>query len=97
MRAMLVSLLILAGCATAAEQLTPVPASATLIGKWKGDWGGNMTHPMSGTTGTRPDGSVWVYLNVGRVEFPLKVLSDKRLEGTGRSATHQGPVILSRE
>ncbi|MBI2878972.1 MAG: hypothetical protein HYY19_04535 [Candidatus Rokubacteria bacterium] len=54
------------------------------------------THPMRGTTGTRPDGSVWVHLKTSGSEFPLRVV-DNRLEGTGQSARHYGPVILTRE
>ncbi len=58
---------------------------------------GRSTHRMSGTIGAKPDGSVWVVLDVEGRDFPLKVVSPKRLEGTGRSATHYGSVTLNRE
>ena len=120
---------ILGGCAPAmgpsTEPLTPGPAPTSLVGRWKGEWGGKMTHPMEvviekqegsvvwgtvtfylhgsapthpmrGTTETRPDGSVWVHLKTSGSEFPLRVVGN-RLEGTGQSARHYGPVILTRE
>lgn len=120
---------ILVGCASVmgstTEPLTPGPTPTSLVGRWKGEWGGHMTHPMEvviekqegsvvwgtvsfhlhgsastqpvrGTTGTRPDGSVWVHLTTGGSEFPLRVMGN-RLEGTGQSARHYGPVILTRE
>ena len=119
----------LVGCAPrmgpTTEPMTPGPTPTSLVGRWKGEWGGNMTHPMvvviekqegsvvwgtvsfhlhgsaptlpvRGTTGTRPDGSVWVHLKTGGSEFPLRVVGN-RLEGTGQSASHYGPVILTRE
>lgn len=127
--ALLALVAILVGCAPAmgptTEPLTPGPTPTSLVGRWKGEWGGNMTHPMEvviekqegsvvwgtvsfylhgsasahpvrGTTGTRPDGSVWVHLKTSGSEFPLRVMGN-RLEGTGQSARHYGPVILTRE
>lgn len=120
---------IFVGCAPAtrpsAEPLTPGPTPTSLVGRWRGEWGGNMTHPMGlviekqeasvvwgtvsfelhgsvstlparGTTGTRPDGSVWVQLKAGANEFQLRAVGN-RLEGTGQSPRHDGPVILTRE
>ena len=117
------SLLLLVACATVPTVVKPVPNPPNLVGKWKGEWGGNMVHPIemvldtqregivsgrmtfphsnyaavSGTIGAAQDGSVWVLLDVGGREFPLKVVSQKRLEGTGRSHGHFGPVTLTRE
>lgn len=116
-------LLLLVACATVPAAVKPIPNPPNLVGKWKGEWGGNMVHPMEmvvdrqregvvggwiifpgpthrlrGTVGAAPDGSVWVLLvDVGGREFPLKVVSEKRLEGTGRSHGHFGPVTLTRE
>ena len=122
-------LVLLSGCAAVTEELTGVANPPNLIGKWKGEWGGNMIHPiemvvekqqegkvsgtmtvfpqggkaihkMNGTIGAKPDGTVWAILTVaGRTPwaFPLKVISENRLEGTGRSMTHDGPVTLNRE
>ena len=107
------------------ESLTPGPSPTSLVGRWKGEWGGNMSHPMEvmiekqegsvvwglvtyylhgsaptyparGTIETRPDGNVWVHLKAGVGEFPLRLIGN-RLEGTGQSARHYGPVILTRE
>jgi len=118
--------LFLAACVTTTERLTPVANPPALMGKWTGEWGGTMVHPiemevekqdgvkvtgtmtfilhsgrsthrMSGTIGAKPDGSVWVVLDVEGRDFPLKVLSEKRLEGTGRSPMHYGPVTLNRQ
>lgn len=55
------------------------------------------THRLTGTIGAKPDGSVWVLADVEGREFPLKVISERQLEGTGRSRTHVGPVTLVRE
>lgn len=117
---------IVTGCATVEETLAPVPTPPNLVGKWKGEWGGNMVHPievvvedqqgqkvsgtmvfvvhgsftyhrMRGSVGAKRDGSIWVLLDVGGRDFSLKVVSDKRLEGTGRSTGHYGPVSLSRQ
>ena len=118
---------VLTSCAAVTEPLSPLPTPPNLLGRWKGEWGGNMNHPiemvvekqerasvrgaytffrpgyspsthrMSGTVGAKPDGGVWVLMDVEGREFSLKVVSDRRLEGTGRSGMHYGPVILSRE
>lgn len=118
-------LIVLSACAIVTEQLTPVPTPPNLIGKWKGEWGGNMVHPiemvvekqeggkvsgtmtipqgsypMSGTIGAKADGSLWaIFAVVGPStwDFPLKVISEKRLQGTGSSKHHYGPVTLMRE
>ena len=58
------------------------------------------TLPMTGTIGAKKDGSVWAVLVIqARTtwDFPLKVVSEKRVEGTGRSPGHYGPVTLNRE
>lgn len=59
------------------------------------------TYSVSGTIEARRDGTLWANLIVasGRTpwDFPLKFVSEKRLEGTGRSPRHFGPVILDRE
>lgn len=56
------------------------------------------TDQMTGTVGARQDGSIWVYVTtVGGVDFRLKVISDRRLEGEGSSQAHSGPVVLTRE
>ena len=52
---------------------------------------------MAGTIGARKDSTVWLSMGVMRAEFLLKVVSDRRLEGTGRSPSHVGPVVLTRE
>lgn len=122
------SLLLLVACASVSEELKPIPNPPNLVGKWKGEWGGNMVHPIglvvwkqeggrvsgtmtfsgghgsptsahpaSGTLGAKPDGSVWLMLDVEGRAFPLRVVSDKRLEGTGQSRGHFGPVTLTRE
>ncbi len=52
---------------------------------------------MAGIIGARQDGTVWLSIGVMRAELLLKVVSDRRLEGTGRSPSHFGPVILTRE
>lgn len=129
MVALLTLVAILVGCApamgSATEPLTPGPGPTSLVGRWKGHWGGDMTHPMEvvienqkgsvvwgtvtfylhgsapthpmrGTMETRPDGSVWVHLKTSGSEFPLRVMGN-RLEGTGQSARHHGPVLLTRE
>jgi len=120
-----ISVFVLSACATVGEQLAPVAKPPSLTSTWKGEWGGNMQHPielvvekrdgavvtgtmtfilhrtsahrMTGRIGAKQDGSVWVLMDVEGRDFPLKVVSEKRLEGTGRSSTHQGPVILTRE
>lgn len=58
---------------------------------------GRTTHGMAGIIGTRQDGTVWLSMGVMKAEFLLRVVSERRLEGTGRSPTHVGPVILTRE
>lgn len=58
---------------------------------------GRTTHGMAGIIGARQDGTVWLSMGVMKAEFLLKVVSDRRLEGTGRSPSHFGPVILTRE
>jgi len=116
---------VLGACATVGEQLAPVAKPPRLTGTWKGEWGGNMQHPialvvekqdgavvsgamtfihhrtsthrMTGRIGAKQDGSVWVLMDVEGRDFPLKVVCEQRLEGTGRSSGHQGPVILTRE
>ncbi|MGH7376905.1 MAG: hypothetical protein ACREKK_05755 [Candidatus Methylomirabilales bacterium] len=122
-------LVLLSGCAAVTEELTAVTSPPNLIGRWKGEWGGNMHHPievvvekqqegkvsgtmtffpkwgkvihtMNGTIGAKPDGTVWANLTVAAptpLTFPLNVISENRLEGTGRSANHYGPVTLNRE
>ena len=55
------------------------------------------THRMTGRIGAKQDGSVWVLMDVEGRDFPLRVVSEKRLEGTGRSHKHEGPVILTRQ
>lgn len=56
------------------------------------------TDEMTGAVGTRHDGSIWVYAStVGGVDFRLKVVSDRRLEGEGIARNHTGPVVLTRE
>lgn len=55
------------------------------------------THRMTGRIGAKQDGSVWVLMDVEGRDFPLKVISEKRLEGTGRSHKHEGPVMLKRK
>ncbi|MBI2459929.1 MAG: hypothetical protein HYV61_00080 [Candidatus Rokubacteria bacterium] len=55
---------------------------------------------MEGVIGAKPDGSLGVNLTVfgpSAWEFQLKVISEKKLEGTGRSPRHYGPVVLDRE
>lgn len=118
---------VLASCAAVTEPLTPLATPPNLLGKWKGEWGGTMNHPielvvekqertnvsgaytflrpghspsthrMTGTVGAKPDGSVWALMDVEGREFSLNVVSERRLEGTGRSHQHYGPVTLSRE
>lgn len=58
---------------------------------------GRTTHGMAGVIGARQDGTVWLSMGVMSAEFMLKVVSARRLEGTGRSPSHVGPVILTRE
>lgn len=58
---------------------------------------GRTTYGMAGTIGARKDGTVWLSMGVMSAEFLLKVVSDQRLEGTGRSPSHVGPVVLTRE
>lgn len=127
--ALLALVAMLVGCAPAmaqtTEPLTPGPTPTSLVGRWRGEWSGNMTHPMEvviekqegsvvwgtvtfylhgsvptppmrGTIETRPGGSVWVHLKTCGPEFPLRVMGN-RLEGTGQSPRHYGPVILTRE
>jgi hypothetical protein len=119
------SVFILSACATVGEKLAPVANPPTLTGTWKGEWGGNMQHPielfvekqdgavvsgtmtfiadrtsthrMTGRIGAKQDGTVWVVMDVEGRDFPLKVVSEKRLEGTGTSHMHQGPAILTRQ
>lgn len=55
------------------------------------------TYGMAGTIGARKDGTVWLSMGVMSAEFLLKVVSDRRLEGTGQSPSHVGPVVLTRE
>lgn len=122
-------LVALFGCAAVTEELKPAAGAPNLVGTWKGEWGGNMTHPievvvekqqegkvsgkvtvspagskathsMTGIVGTKPDGSLWVVLTVAGPStwnFTLKVASEKRLEGTGRSPRHFGPLTLNRD
>lgn len=120
-----ISVFVLSACATIGEQLAPVANPPSLTGTWKGEWGGNMQHPielvvekqdgaavsgtmtfiahrtsthrMTGRIGAKQDGSMWVLMDVEGRDFPLRVVSGKRLEGTGRSHMHEGPVILTRQ
>lgn len=56
------------------------------------------TDQMTGAVGARQDGSIWVYVTtVGGVDFRLRVVSDRRLEGDGIAPNHVGPVVLTRE
>lgn len=60
-----------------------------------------LTHRISGIIGAKQDGSTWILLDVGAGTFSLKVISERRLEGTGESSEHNfrhyGPATLNRE
>ena len=44
--ALALGLSVMAGCAAVTEQLIPIPNPPSLVGKWTGEWGGNMVHPI---------------------------------------------------
>lgn len=115
-------LFLAAACATVTADPRPLASPPNLVGRWLGEWGGNMPHAMemvverqdgsivsgkmifpratpalSGSVGAKDDGSVWVRLHAGESDFLLRVVSDRRLEGTGQSAHHFGPVTLNRQ
>lgn len=37
---------ILPSCATVTDEITPIQNPPNLVGKWRGEWGGNMVHPI---------------------------------------------------
>ena len=51
-------LVLLSGCTAVTEELTAVTSPANLLGKWKGEWGGNMHHPIEVVVEKQQEGKV---------------------------------------
>lgn len=93
-----ISVFVLSACTTVGEQLAPVASPPRLTGTWKGDWGGNMQHPIELVVEKQDRAVV-----SGTMTFIAHRTSTHRMtgrigakqDGTGTSHTHQGPVIVT--